>query len=108
MKFTSSSTVRRSTASAALRFFGGPQMPAPVRRIEPNPIRLTEISPPKETVPAKVADTLLLFILPSWTPLTIYMDAAASQSESALDERPGSVPTSLVNFRAFPDNQVSP
>src|SRR5689334_22286448 len=51
MKFTPSSTARRKTASAPARSFGGPQIPAPVRRIAPYPRRFTVNSPPRVTVP---------------------------------------------------------
>src|ERR1700722_15041805 len=63
MKLTSISTALRRTASAALRSVGGPQTPSPVRRMAPKPRRWTESSPPKQTSPAKLAETLfsLLF-----------------------------------------------
>src|SRR5713226_7870321 len=63
MKLTSSSTARRRTANAALRSFGGPQMPSPVRRMAPKPRRCTEISPPSETSPAIVAESSFLFMI---------------------------------------------
>src|SRR6266478_3328819 len=63
MKLTSSSAARRRTAKAALRSFGGPQMPSPVRRIAPKPRRCTEISPPSETSPAKLAESSFLFMI---------------------------------------------
>src|SRR3981081_515118 len=63
MKLTPSSTARRRTANAALRSFGGPQMPSPVRRIAPNPRRCTEISPPSETFPAAFAESSFLFMI---------------------------------------------
>src|SRR5260370_18604011 len=63
MKLISSSTARRRTAKAALRSFGGPQMPSPVRRIAPKPRRWTEISPPSETSPAKLAESSFLFMI---------------------------------------------
>src|SRR5437660_2641278 len=62
-----SSTARRRTASAPFRSFGGPQMPSPVRRIAPKPRRWTEISPPSEIFPAKLAEISFLFILTSNT-----------------------------------------
>src|SRR5438105_4022052 len=63
MKLTSSSAARRRTAKAALRSFGGPQMPSPVRRIAPKPRRCTEISPPSETAPAKLTESSFLFMI---------------------------------------------
>src|SRR6266446_714871 len=63
MKLTSSSAARRRTAKAALRSFGGPQIPSPVRRIAPKPRRCTEISPPSETSPAKLAESSFLFMI---------------------------------------------
>src|SRR5271166_3696031 len=65
MKFTSSSTARRRTASAPGRSFGGPQMPSPVRRIAPYPRRCTEISPPNEIFPALLAESSFLFMIVS-------------------------------------------
>src|ERR1700676_2909367 len=65
MKLTSSATARRRTANAPFRSFGGPQMPSPVRRIAPKPRRWTEISPPSEIVPARLAEISFLFILTS-------------------------------------------
>src|SRR5260370_28947638 len=63
MKLISSSTARRRTANAAWRSFGGPQMPAPVRRIAPNASRCTEISPPSETSPATPAESSFLLMI---------------------------------------------
>src|SRR5215469_2493949 len=67
MKLTSSSTARRSTATAPFRSSGGPQMPSPVRRIAPKPRRCTDNLPPNEILPARRADNfvLLLFKLTS-------------------------------------------
>src|SRR6516225_5306522 len=65
MKFTSSSTARRSTALASSRSRGSPQMPRPVRRMAPNPRRLTVRSPPMSMVPEAAAVTVLMG--PSWT-----------------------------------------
>src|SRR5262249_23540857 len=64
MKLTPSSTARRRTAIASVRFLGGPQMPSPVRRIAPNPRRYAETSPPSKTLPAKLADISFAFIIP--------------------------------------------
>src|SRR5207302_2856999 len=63
MNLTSNSTARRRTANAAFRSFGGPQIPSPVRRIAPKPRRCTEISPPSETSPAKLAESSFLFMI---------------------------------------------
>src|ERR1700686_2569929 len=48
-----------------LQIFGGAQMPSPVRRIAPKPRRWTEISPPSEIFPAKLAEISFFFILTS-------------------------------------------
>ena len=58
MKLTPSSTARRSAARAGSRSGGSPQIPGPVTRIAPNPIRLTVRSPPMLTTPAAAALTL--------------------------------------------------
>src|SRR5215469_2702824 len=58
MKFTPSSTARRSTRTASSGSFGSPQMPGPVSRIEPNPSRFT-VSSPRVKLPACAADTTL-------------------------------------------------
>src|SRR5579872_431038 len=65
MKLTPSSTARRRTAIAALRSFGGPQMPCPVRRMAPKPRRWTVSSPPSDTVPAKLAEISFALIVAS-------------------------------------------
>src|ERR1700746_3140181 len=65
MKLTPSSTARRSTAKAAWRSLGGPQMPSPVSRMAPNPRRQTESSPPRSIIPAKFADISLVFMISS-------------------------------------------
>src|SRR3954447_4785797 len=46
MRLTPKSTVRLSTFFAFSRSGGHPQIPSPVRRIAPNPSRLTVRSPP--------------------------------------------------------------
>jgi len=58
IKFTPNSTACRSTASAAARSFGGPQIPSPVIRIAPYPNRFTVNCPPREIVPAAFADSV--------------------------------------------------
>src|ERR1700742_1086325 len=55
MWLTPSSTARRRTAIAPSRSRGGPVMPGPVRRIAPNPRRLTSRSPAIVNVPAAAA-----------------------------------------------------
>src|SRR5580693_5861354 len=55
MKLTPSSTTRRSVAMDWSRLGGSPQMPGPVIRMAPNPIRLTVRSPPTSMVPAAAA-----------------------------------------------------
>src|ERR1700712_2820766 len=51
MKFTPSSTARRSTRMHSSASAGGPQTPLPVMRMAPNPSRLTVRSPPMTKVP---------------------------------------------------------
>src|SRR5579859_8089280 len=63
MKLTSSSTARRSTASALFRSFGGPHTPSPVRRIAPKPRRFTDSSPPRDTCPANFAEISLVILV---------------------------------------------
>src|SRR5205085_5566958 len=67
MKFTPSSIALRRTAIASVRFFGGPQIPSPVRRMAPKPRRCTEASRPSGTLPAKLADTCFAFMISSKT-----------------------------------------
>src|SRR5438876_2588380 len=50
MKLTPSSTARRKTFFAFSRSGGQPQIPSPVRRMAPNPRRLTNRSPPNKNV----------------------------------------------------------
>src|SRR5438046_6971783 len=50
MKLTPNSTARRKTFFAPSRSGGQPQIPSPVRRIAPNPSRLTKRSPPNKNV----------------------------------------------------------
>src|SRR5437899_8641291 len=52
MKLTPSSTARCKTFFAFSRSGGQPQIPSPVRRIAPNPSRLTNRSPPNKNVSA--------------------------------------------------------
>src|SRR6266480_4893205 len=59
MKLTPSSTARRKTFFAPSRSGGQPQIPSPVRRIAPNPSRLTNRSPPNKNV----SSLLLAFVL---------------------------------------------
>src|ERR1700733_199144 len=56
IRFTPSSTARRSVASAAALSAGGPQIPVPVMRIAPYPNRLTVRSPPIVRVPEAAAE----------------------------------------------------
>src|SRR3954447_17532826 len=51
MKFTPSSTARRSTRRHSSGSSGSPQIPRPVRRIAPKPSRFTLSSPPMSNVP---------------------------------------------------------
>src|SRR6202011_1670977 len=60
MKLIPSSTARRRTEIASARSTGGPQTPLPVRRMEPNPKRVTRRSFPIENSPALLASMLSL------------------------------------------------
>jgi hypothetical protein len=60
MKLTPSSTTRRSVAVACPSSGGSPQMPLPVIRIAPKPIRRTTRSPPISMVPAAAASAGLV------------------------------------------------
>src|SRR6202035_4642746 len=51
MKLTPRSTARRRTAMHVSRSAGGPQMPSPVIRMAPKPMRRTVRSPPTPMVP---------------------------------------------------------
>src|SRR5450631_3221176 len=53
-----SSAARRTTRIASLRSAGGPEIPSPVRRIAPNPIRGTTRSP-RRTVPEAAAGAVM-------------------------------------------------
>src|SRR5678815_975423 len=64
MRFTPSSTARRSTRCALARSGGSPQMPWPVSRIAPKPIRRTTRSPPSVIEPAAAAGSSLGIGLP--------------------------------------------
>src|ERR1035438_3709320 len=55
MKFTPSSTARRSTLMASLWSRGGPHTPGPGSCMVPKPRRLTLRSPPRPNVPARWA-----------------------------------------------------
>ena len=59
IRLTPSSTARRSTASAASRSGGGPQMPSPVTRIAPKPSRRT-VRSPSSIVPADSSSIALV------------------------------------------------
>src|SRR5206468_11695514 len=61
MKFTPNSSARRKTFFAFSRSGGQPQIPSPVRRIAPNPSRLTNRSPPSRNV---LLLLLLMLMLP--------------------------------------------
>src|ERR1700682_5687635 len=81
MKLISSSTARRRTSNAAFRSLGGPQMPSPVRRIAPKPRRCTEISPPSETSPAKLAESSFLFMIDLQNP-SVHLSHADTHGSS--------------------------
>src|SRR5882757_7456230 len=65
MKLVPSSTARRKTAFASSRSAGSPQIPGPVRRIEPKPRRFTVRSSPIPIVPACAAEMLIDSIVDS-------------------------------------------
>jgi hypothetical protein len=65
MKLTPSSTTRRSVALACPSSGGSPQMPLPVIRIAPKPIRRTTRSPPISMVPAAAPAELVMGNLPN-------------------------------------------
>ena len=79
MKLTPSSTTRRSVSLACARSGGSPQMPLPVTRIAPKPIRRTTRSPPISMVPAAAALAGLVMV----TLLT----SAAAVAYSCCDNR---------------------
>src|SRR6266566_2434970 len=83
MNLTSNSTARRRTANAAFRSFGGPQIPSPVRRIAPKPRRCTEISPPSETSPAKLAESSFLFMIVLLPQLLLFLREARPLGKSS-------------------------
>ena len=64
MKFTPSSTTRRNVALACSASGGSPQMPSPVIRMAPKPIRRTTMSPPISMVPAAAALAGLVIVCP--------------------------------------------
>src|SRR5206468_12009724 len=55
MKLTPSSTARRKAFFAFSRSGGQPQIPSPVKRIAPNPSRLTNKSPPSWNVESRAS-----------------------------------------------------
>src|ERR1700736_1397474 len=63
MKVTPSSTARRSTRLHSSGSAGSPQMPGPVRRMAPKPIRLTVRSSPSAVVPAAAALVAVVFFI---------------------------------------------
>src|SRR6266853_1815793 len=104
MKLTSSSTARRRTASAPFRSFGGPQMPSPVRRIAPKPRRWTEISPPSEIFPARLAEISFLFILTSNTVNSNFVSRRRSRRQSFNRQRAHSAGVEHFTFDHGPRN----
>src|SRR5437588_8331262 len=60
MRFTPSSTARRSTRIASSRSRGSPHTPGPGNRMVPNPRRWTTRSPPRAKVPLAVAGRSLV------------------------------------------------
>src|SRR5215208_4041892 len=61
IKLTPSSTDRWSTRTASSRSLGGPQIPEPVSRMAPKPMRLTVRPAPSVMVPAAAAGTVIVF-----------------------------------------------
>ena len=60
MKLTPSSTARRSVASAPGTSAGRPQMPLPVMRMAPKPMRFTVRSPPRPKMPLASTGRLIV------------------------------------------------
>src|SRR5215475_10927462 len=83
MKLTPSSTARRRVACAASRLGGSPQMPRPVIRMAPNPIRFTVRSPPTSMVPAAAA------VGCAFTRYLLVVTVSLSRRPSGADDRPG-------------------
>src|SRR3984893_15584851 len=104
MKFTSSSTARRRTANAPFRSFGGPQTPSPVRRIAPKPRRRTEISPPSEMSPARLAEISFLFILTSNPVNSNFVSRRRSRRQSFNRQRAHSAGVEHFTFDHGPRN----
>src|SRR6266446_7406591 len=99
-----SSTARRRTASAPFRSFGGPQMPSPVRRIAPKPRRWTEISPPSEIFPARLAESSFLFILTSNTINSDFVSRCRSRCQPFNRQRAHSAGVEHFTFDHGPRN----
>src|SRR5262245_3387006 len=81
MKFTPSSTTRRNTALATSRSGGSPQMPGPVIRIAPKPMRCTVRSPPTSMVPEARAGAVSLLMRAG------YVDGGGAKSEAGQQRR---------------------
>src|SRR6266436_4466958 len=92
MKLTPSSTTRLSVAMAWSRLGGSPQMPGPVIRMAPNPMRLTVRSPPTSMVPAAAAVgcalTRYLLVSPPASHVLLPRVGAGGR-EQRLTQRPG-------------------
>src|SRR6266496_3343636 len=93
MKLTPSSTARRKTFFAFSRLGGQPQIPSPVRRIAPDPSRLTNTSPPNKNV----FWLLLVLALPA---ATIFCDPPV-RTPAAPARLASFVASSHVNYVAY-------
>src|SRR4051812_32308269 len=88
MKFTSSSTTRRSRAIAPSLSAGSPQMPGPVIRMAPKPRRLTAMSP-SVNCPAAAAEGALIAIAADSTPTRRAYTARSSAQHGGLFDLAG-------------------
>src|SRR6266508_350201 len=80
MKLTASSTARRRTFFAFSRSGGQPQIPSPVKRIAPNPSRLTRRSPPSKSVLLMLMLLLVLAAAKSFCNPPVKTPAALAES----------------------------
>src|SRR5215207_2558775 len=71
MRLMPSSIARLSTALASSGSSGSPQMPSPVIRMAPKPMRITLRSPPRLNVPADAA-----FGLVSWSVMWLFLSCS--------------------------------
>src|ERR1700722_12197106 len=112
MKLVPSCTARRRTANASFASRGSPQMPSPVMRIAPKPMRLTCKSPPINSVPAAAAGALgstttaaapaepAALAHGAFTPLAITVPAAATPPRKPRRESTSDMAPTPVNQHA--------